>query len=95
MVNQFLSLCVGSFVGFLYGFSFLVLGKKTLSVQNEPESRITLKKRYSLLSMITFIRIALFGTILYLLLLSGMIHFILFLTAFLITFWLLIILQKV
>jgi|GEM_PF-4875599 hypothetical protein len=74
------SLLLGIIAGFLYAFSF--------PIQEE--------KVHTLLGffLLPFIRFGIFGSALYLLLLSKTIHFIIFMFTFLVTFWFLILKKK-
>jgi hypothetical protein len=74
------SIFSGIILGSLYGLSFFTQKKKV---------------HFFFTAFLPFVRLCLFAFILYLLLLSGRIHFILFLLTFLIIFWILIIKQKV
>ena len=74
------SIGLGILGGFLYALSFSVREEKVHTFLG--------------FFLFPFIRFVLFGLALYLLLLSHMIHFIIFMFTFLITFWLIILKKK-
>ena len=85
------SIVIGIVCGLLYGFFYVLSKKKFFSTLHTTPS----KKDLLSLSASSILRILLFGALVYLLLLSPSIHFILTIACFIASFWAFIVYKEV